>query len=134
MTSFLEAGSPTHYRTGPSSGSMACSSDTSRMTVSYSDEHLALMLVSAAMKMNVALLASLFTVAAARQLLQSTTARVTFFDNRNYSGGGQEFDATVPATGCGSCEDLVRLTPSNLLLIRTSPTSCPEQQRASLLS
>ena len=85
------------------------------------------------MKMIVALVASLFTVAAARQLLQSTTARVTFFDNSNYSGGGQEFDANVPATGCGNCEDLVRWTPSCPLLICKSPTSCPERQRAPIL-
>ena len=63
------------------------------------------------MKVNtalVALVASLLTFAAARQL-QSTTARVTFYDNSNYGGGGQSFDATVPDTGCGPCTELVRL-------------------------
>ncbi|CAL5225659.1 g8518 [Coccomyxa viridis] len=54
----------------------------------------------------VALVASLLTIAAGRQLLQSGTARVTFFDNGNYSGGGQAFSTDVPATGCGSCENL----------------------------
>ena len=66
------------------------------------------------MKMNitiVALVASLLTIAAARELKQSTTngtARVTFFDNGNYSGGGQAFSTDVPATGCGGSENLVR--------------------------
>ena len=56
----------------------------------------------------VALVASLLTFAAARQL-QSTTAKVTFYDNSNYGGGGQSFDAIVPDTGCGPCTELVRL-------------------------
>ncbi len=60
------------------------------------------------MKMSIALVASLLTVVAGRRPLQTTTARVTFFDNSNYSGGGQAFYADVPATGCGSCTDLVR--------------------------
>ena len=77
----------------------------------------------------VALVASLLTIVAGRQLLQSGTARVTFFDNGNYSGGGQAFSTDVPATGCGSCENLVRLTPQ--CLIRTSPTSWPTLSRTS---
>lgn len=54
------------------------------------------------------LFAAIASVCAARQLQQSTTGRVTFFDNTNYSGGGQAFQANVPATGCGDCTDLVR--------------------------
>ncbi|CAL5225660.1 g8519 [Coccomyxa viridis] len=53
----------------------------------------------------VAVVASLLTFAAARQL-QATTAKVTFYDNSNYGGGGQSFSASVPDTGCGPCTDL----------------------------
>ena len=75
----------------------------------------------AIMKMNVALVAlvaSLLTIAASRQLLQSGTARVTFFDNGNYSGGGQAFSTDVPATGCGGCENLVRFYSATALYVQ----------------
>ena len=85
---------------------------------------------SATMKMTIALVASLLTVVAARHVLQSTTARVTFYDNSHYSGGGQAFDAAVPATGCGPCTDLVRSS----LYTRLSPPSYSEQQRGPFLS
>lgn len=56
----------------------------------------------------VVLFAALVSVCAARELQQATTGRVVFFDNPGYSGGGQAFEANVPATGCGDCKDLVR--------------------------
>ena len=63
------------------------------------------------MKTNVmlfALMAALVAVSSARELQQAaTTGRVTFFDNGDYSGGGQAFEANVPATGCGDCKNLV---------------------------
>ncbi|KAK9909305.1 hypothetical protein WJX75_000247 [Coccomyxa subellipsoidea] len=55
---------------------------------------------------HVVLFAALATLCAARELKQATTGRVTFFDNTNYSGGGQAFEARVPASGCGDCNDL----------------------------
>ncbi|CAL8467389.1 g6926 [Coccomyxa elongata] len=54
----------------------------------------------------VILFAAITSVCAARELQQATTGRVTFFDNTNFSGGGQAFEANVPATGCGDCKDL----------------------------
>ena len=63
------------------------------------------------MKINVmlfALIAALVAVSSARELQQAATSgRVTFFDNGDYSGGGQAFEANVPATGCGDCKNLV---------------------------
>ena len=32
-----------------------------------------------------------------------------FFDNKDYSGGSQDFPVTLPATGCTPCAELVRL-------------------------
>jgi hypothetical protein len=63
---------------------------------------------------HVVLFAALATLCAARELKQATTGRVTFFDNTNYSGGGQAFEARVPASGCGDCNDLVRCTPQKM--------------------
>lgn len=119
----------TQGTSGPASGTLASSLDLSRIPVL---RHINLFKAprrnqpTATMKTNVALVAlvaSLLTIAAGRQLLQSGTARVTFFDNGNYSGGGQAFSTDVPATGCGSCENLVRSTQYRP--IRTSPTSRP---------
>ena len=66
------------------------------------------------MKTNVmlfALIAALVAVSSARELQQSaTTGRVTFFDNGDYSGGGQAFEANVPTSGCGDCKNLVSIS------------------------
>ena len=80
----------------------------------------------------VAVVASLLTFAAARQL-QATTAKVTFYDNSNYGGGGQSFSASVPDTGCGPCTDLVRLRRLLPCINGSTSQEC-SCKRASILS
>ena len=71
-----------------------------------------------------ALAAALLAISSARDLQQAatpaaaTTARVTFFDNGDYSGGGQAFSANVPATGCGDCSNLVSIPERALPYVR----------------
>lgn len=80
------------------------------------------------------LFAAIASVSAARELQQATTGRVTFFDNTNFSGGGQAFEANVPATGCGDCKDLVRTDFAVVALSRVSVSTMCELCQTAIAS
>lgn len=37
---------------------------------------------------------------------------VIMFDDKDFSGGSQNFPVTLPANGCSDCENLVRISAS----------------------
>jgi len=47
---------------------------------------------------------------------------VIFFDNKDYSGGSQDFPVTLPATGCTPCTELVSYNVFGELVVCLSDT------------